>query len=698
MNALTMQSSGERTPLRCNLRRLTQSPSTNQWRIRALPVTVCPFMQFGPLPLHRPVWSPAQPRSGSSSLLFWLPRRFSFLALALVALFVSAQAQTNQVSTNVPPLPFPTNVAPGVSRIALIQHYALTESSGLAASRQYPGVLWSHNDTGDPTFLFALNRRGEHLGAFEVQDANLIDWEATTFDEFNRLYFADTGTNGMLRSHSAVHRAAEPDPTSARSGAIHVERSWFIRFPGERDDCEAIFIHNNFAYLISKYAVNDSVRMYRFDLANESSSILLELVGHIPVTDNVSDATLSVDKSRLVLLSSDGVFVLFIYGDPNTAPIAPRRVIRYENSLMEGSAIVEDGILATTETTQEILLFSSPGISGAPRIITGLTNRSAFVGGSVTFQVEVEGFPAPVIQWRFNGQVIPGATNTTLTLTNLDLTNAGMYEVSATNPAGAARSRAQLTVSERIRDLRITEVMSSEATPATEDWWELTSFDSQTNDLSGWRFNDSTGNLTDAFVIPEGTVIGPGESIIFVEDLAPDEFRVWWGTNVPAGVQIVTYSTNFISFNAVRDQLRVWDNITIDPSATALQVDFGASTTGVSFTLDPASSNLVNSVLGVNGAFQSASGLDIGSPGLYVTNSATNSGVRLEGTLMGPALELSFPTAPTETYSIEQSDTLIPGNWRTVIQGVQGPAAGRILFQRSLELTNRFFRLRVEER
>lgn len=561
--------------------------------------------------------------------------------------------------------------------------------------------MWSHNDAGNGTFLFALNRQGEHLGAFEVQDANLIDWEATAFDEFNRLYFADTGTNGMIRSHSAVHRAAEPDPTSARSGAIHVERSWFIRFPGGREDCEAMFIHNNFAYLISKYATNNSVRMYRFDLANESSSILLEFVGNIPVPDNVSDASLSVDKSRLALLTVDGVSVLFINGDPTTAPTAPRRTIRYENSSMEGSTFVEDGVLVTTEITREILLFSAPDLTGAPSITTGLTNRSAFVGGSVTFQVEVDGFPTPVIEWRFNGQVIPGATNTTLILTNLALTNAGLYQVIATNQFGTAYSTARLTVSERIANLRITEVMSSEATGTerTEDWWELTNFDeSQTNDLSGWRFNDSTGDLSDAFVIPPGTIIRPGESIIFVERLTPDQFRLWWGaTNVPPGVQIVTYTGTALSFNAIRDQLRVWDNITTDPSATFLQVDLGPADTGVSFTLEPGTTtNLVNSVLGVNGAFQAASGPDIGSPGLYVTNSA--SGVRLEGTLMGPALQLSFPTAPTETYSIEQSDSLNPGNWRTMIQGVQGPGAGRIYFQRNLALTNRFFRLRVEQR
>jgi hypothetical protein len=614
--------------------------------------------------------------------------------LALFAAFFFSSAlhsQTNIIQTN---LPVPEVVAPDVTRIALLEHYALTESSGLAISRKYRNVFWTHNDTGDPAFLFAINRRGEHLGAYEIQGANIIDLEAIALDEHGAVYLADTGTNGMARSHSAIHRLAEPD-MSERWGPARVERTWYIRFPGEREDCESFFVHQGFGYLISKYATNRTIKMWRFDLANESSSILLERVGDIPISDNVSDATISVDATRLALLTVDGVVVLFIDGNPLSAPVARRQTTRYEHPLMEGAALVGDGVLVTTELTRELLLFTSRDLSGAPRIVTGLTNRSSFVGRSVTFEVVVEGFPTPAFEWRFNGEVIPGATNASLTLTNLALTNSGTYEVIASNTVGVARSSAVLTVSERIADLRITEIMSSEApgTERTEDWWELTSFDAETNDLSGWRFNDLTGDLSDAFVIPQSTTIRPGESIVFVERLTPEQFRAWWGeTNVAASVQIITYTGAALSFNAVRDQVRVWDAATTDSAAVALQVDIGAATTGVSFTRDPVTGNMVNSELGVNGAFQAVSGPDIGSPGLYLTNS----GVRLEGVLQGPAVRLSFPTAPSETYSIQQSDTLAPGSWRTVIQGVQGPGAGRILFQRSLSATNRFFRLEVQ--
>lgn len=669
------------------------SPLTNQWRILSLAVTVCPFMQFGPLLLRRVVWSPAF-------------RRFSFFlpTLTLLALLITVQAQTNQVITN---LTVPEVLASNVTRIALLEHYALTESSGLAASPKYRNVFWSHNDSESPTFLFALDVQGKHIGGYEVQDANLIDWEAIAFDESGRLYLADTGSDGMVRSHSAVHRVAEPD-ISKGWGPARVERTWYIRFPGPREDCEAMFIHQGFAYLISKLATtnivaaNRFVNYYRFNLAGDDEFVLAEHLGTLQVSDNVSDASLSSDKQRLALLTSDGVEILFINGNPLNATNAPRRSTRYEHPLMEGAAFVGTSVLVTTEKSTntpagEMILFNDPDLSGAPRIVTGLTNRTAFVGGSVTFEVEVEGVPPLAFEWRLDGRVIPGATNTTLVLTNLALANAGTYEVTVSNIAGVASSSAELTVNERIVDLRITEIMSSESTNRTfrhEDWWELTSFSTETNDLSGWRFNDSTGDLTDAFVIPQGTLIAPGESIVFVEDLSPGQFRDWWGeANISTNVQIVTYDTNEISFNAVRDQLRVWNATNPEPY---LQVDIGRATTGVTFTRDPVSGQMVNSVLGVNGAFAAIDGGDIGSPGLYVTDSI--SGVRLEGALRGPALQISFPVEPTKTYTIEQSDTLFPGAWRPVIEGVQGPGTGDILFQRSLAVTNRFFRLRVEER
>ena len=44
----------------------------------------------------------------------------------------------------------------------------LAESSGLAISRRNPGVLWSHNDSGNAAVLFALDGSGTVRGRVRV--------------------------------------------------------------------------------------------------------------------------------------------------------------------------------------------------------------------------------------------------------------------------------------------------------------------------------------------------------------------------------------------------------------------------------------------------------------------------------------------------------------------------------------------------
>jgi hypothetical protein len=51
------------------------------------------------------------------------------------------------------------------------------EASGIVASRQNPGVLWVHNDSGAPPRVFAINARGDLLGICNVGGAKIRDWE-----------------------------------------------------------------------------------------------------------------------------------------------------------------------------------------------------------------------------------------------------------------------------------------------------------------------------------------------------------------------------------------------------------------------------------------------------------------------------------------------------------------------------------------
>ncbi len=91
-------------------------------------------------------------------------------------------------------------------------------------------------------------------------------------------------------------------------------------------------------------------------------------------------------------------------------------------------------------------------ISGAPTTAPTITippaSQTIAVGANVTLGVGATGSPPPTFQWRKDGVAIAGATNNTLTLTAVQLANAGVYGVVVSNSAGSVTSDpATLTVS-----------------------------------------------------------------------------------------------------------------------------------------------------------------------------------------------------------------------------------------------------------
>ncbi|HEV2695403.1 MAG TPA: immunoglobulin domain-containing protein [Verrucomicrobiae bacterium] len=78
----------------------------------------------------------------------------------------------------------------------------------------------------------------------------------------------------------------------------------------------------------------------------------------------------------------------------------------------------------------------------APTIMTHPRNFSALPGTNITFGALAIGDAPLSYRWLFNGNPIPSATNSALTLTNIQSANAGTYSVVVTNFSGTATSRA----------------------------------------------------------------------------------------------------------------------------------------------------------------------------------------------------------------------------------------------------------------
>jgi hypothetical protein len=79
----------------------------------------------------------------------------------------------------------------------------------------------------------------------------------------------------------------------------------------------------------------------------------------------------------------------------------------------------------------------------APGIVTQPVTQTTFPGSNVTFSVTASGSTL-AYQWKFSNTNLPGATNSSLVLTNVQLPQAGPYFVTITNAAGTTNSSVAL--------------------------------------------------------------------------------------------------------------------------------------------------------------------------------------------------------------------------------------------------------------
>ncbi len=128
---------------------------------------------------------------------------------------------------------------------------ALTEASGIAASRNNPGVLWTHNDSGNPAVAYAIDSQGRNLGTYTLPDNTDnedIGIGPGPVTNVSYLYVADIGDNNDNRGSIALYQIPEPavylwqtnSPVSSR--ALKGARTITLTYPDGAHDAEAEFV------------------------------------------------------------------------------------------------------------------------------------------------------------------------------------------------------------------------------------------------------------------------------------------------------------------------------------------------------------------------------------------------------------------------------------------------------------------------
>ncbi|MDX5435918.1 MAG: hypothetical protein LPK03_01915, partial [Pontibacter sp.] len=127
----------------------------------------------------------------------------------------------------------------------------VSESSGLAviAKDQY----LTHNDAGNPPYLYKLNAAGKLTGTIRLKLPN-VDWEDLAQDKEGYIYIADTGNNDNDRRELAVYKVHPDKPQEVQPIRFTYEdQEEYPPKKKERNfDSEALFWNGGNLYIISK--------------------------------------------------------------------------------------------------------------------------------------------------------------------------------------------------------------------------------------------------------------------------------------------------------------------------------------------------------------------------------------------------------------------------------------------------------------
>jgi len=267
-----------------------------------------------------------------------------FLAACAVCLFASGEAFAAQTTR-------PSTQSAAFELVGRIQAPAIRESSGVAASRRFPGVYWTHNDGGPLSSIYAITREGRLLAEFPVQARN-IDWEDIAIDESGHLYLADIGNNSARRRSVLVHQLDEPDPAQPVQ-PLRPRRTWELRYPAEPFDAESLFIIADYGYMISKNRDFSPARVYRFALDPAGEKQILQPLTTLPLRTPV----IAADGRRLAVMTVTGPALFHIDPDAPDLALCPAWQTTFLDPLAEGLCFTTDGDLLATTEGRRIVVF-----------------------------------------------------------------------------------------------------------------------------------------------------------------------------------------------------------------------------------------------------------------------------------------------------------------------------------------------------
>ena len=150
----------------------------------------------------------------------------------------------------------------------------------------------------------------------------------------------------------------EPNLRRASTGTVTINKTWKLRFPDKRFNCESFFVSGSYGYLISKDLDQGGAPIFRFPLlVRPRDSITLEKVGVLPMESEPAGADLSANRHRLAIITSAGAYLFMARDNVLTSDHPTLFFVPFAHALMEGVTFAGDGIVVSAESG-ELFLFN----------------------------------------------------------------------------------------------------------------------------------------------------------------------------------------------------------------------------------------------------------------------------------------------------------------------------------------------------
>ncbi|GGV51945.1 WD40 repeat domain-containing protein [Streptomyces griseoflavus] len=176
----------------------------------------------------------------------------------------------------------------------------ITESSGLAASRLHPGVYWTHNDSDDGPYLYAVDSAtGETVARLTLTGIGTPrDVEAISVGPGNRILVGDIGDNlGGTWPYVWIYEL--PEPKELKDATVRATQ-YVVKYSDGARDAESMVVHpkTGRVYIIDKREEGGHLYEGPEKLSASGDNVFRPVA---PVELWATDAALSPDGEHLAV-------------------------------------------------------------------------------------------------------------------------------------------------------------------------------------------------------------------------------------------------------------------------------------------------------------------------------------------------------------------------------------------------------------